>query len=335
MGAYFDKLPRQSSSMGLTSNEGQKLKHATMVIEDNRPWQFEQSKLQETLNKRQSPFAIKSAEAAYDNGPSAIVQRKIDYGNPASNEDSERVIKSSTVLYHGTPHDVSLFRSGIRADRSLTTQLGKGFYTTPEKRVAETYGTPLKIKVKTNLSGQAVDAEQLQKGNRLVAEAAKRGDVEGEKLVKGSWDSGNDFLYTQPLGKVDAQEVPHQVKLTATGVNKVSLDETDQTPEEAAVFHRLQEQEGVGTYDHMSERWVKYTVQKGLKLNSDAAKKWGWEPVGRGLMDEQKEFKEFWQTPEWMQLHRILDADELATLQKHGQSIDIEAVKAILLGSGR
>lgn len=150
-----------------------------------------------------------------------IKQRKIDYGNEESNLNSEMSIPVGCKLYHATrdPNNVhSIIDKGIDVGRSLSTQLGKGFYTTWFQYADNKYGSfVLQYAVTQEMNGQQVYSHSIKDAN-----AKEMRDNQNYKEV---WDVQNDFLYTPELDiTIDGQDIPHQVKITGSGVSKIQLE---------------------------------------------------------------------------------------------------------------
>ena len=152
---------------------------------------------------------------------SNIKQRKIDYGNEVSNLNSEMSIPGGCKLYHATKDSnnvYSILDNGVDVRRSLSTQLGKGFYTTWFQYADNKYGSfVLRYTVTQKMNGQQVYSHSIKDAN-----AKEMRDNQNYKEV---WDVQNDFLYTPELDiTIDGQDIPHQVKITESGVSKIQLE---------------------------------------------------------------------------------------------------------------
>ena len=150
-----------------------------------------------------------------------IKQRKIDYGNEVSNLNSEMSILGGCKLYDATKDSnnvYSILDNGIDVRRSLSTQLGKGFYTTWFQYADNKYGSfVLRYAVTQEMNGQQVYSHSIKDAN-----AKEMRDNQNYKEV---WDVQNDFLYTPELDiTIDGQDIPHQVKITGSGVSKIQLE---------------------------------------------------------------------------------------------------------------
>jgi hypothetical protein len=179
----------------------------------DRPEDLRQGTLQRAADRRSE-------------GTAGVLQRRVDYPDPAIAEMAEMSIPAGTALYHATkPEYVVSIRSGIDPAKSNTTQLGKGFYTSWFSTGMEAYGEfVVRFELGRELKGQQVFTDSIRAANARDAALYKEGDVDAARAVKGDWDTGNDFLYTPRLDeKVDGQSVPHQVKITPEGVDALPL----------------------------------------------------------------------------------------------------------------
>lgn len=162
------------------------------------------------------------------------IQRKL----PNTDGVEDETLPKDSVLYHGSSALRTAFNEGIKIELTRQKQLGDGFYTSVNKKIAQGYGNVFILTALRDLNGQKIPACKEMKSITEKTPA--------EILFFNRADEGNDFLHTTE-SMIDATTIFEQHKLTKDGVKsdavRIVPEDSSSLPASSSVPSEIDETE--------------------------------------------------------------------------------------------